>query len=69
MRSIDILRVLLILLGFLVLFCYTYLTKFITNINKNWDQYRCNPVVMPFAGFLDIMLPRILVNVFKINKK
>ena len=51
MRTIDILRVLLILLGFLVLFSYTYLSQFITNINKNWDQYRCNPVVMPFAGF------------------
>jgi len=51
MRNIDILRVLLILFGFLLLFSYVSMTSIISNVNKNWDEYRCNPVVMPFAGF------------------
>jgi len=50
MRNIDILRVLLILLGFCLLIFYASLSSLISNINKNWDEYRCNPVVMPFAG-------------------
>ena len=51
MRSIDILRALLILIGFSLLYFYVLMTDFISNVNKNWKEYRCNPLVMPFAGF------------------
>ena len=50
MRNIDILRTLAILFGFAIVFAYTESSNFINNINLNWDKYKCNPLVMPFAA-------------------
>ena len=38
---------------FIVVFIITLITAKIENIKKNWDKYRCNPIIMPLAGFFD----------------
>lgn len=50
MRGKDILNVALILIVFVCLFCASFFNGGIKQIKKNWPVYRCNPVVMPFAG-------------------
>lgn len=51
MNGYDITLTLLILLVFVFLFIAPILSVGIQNIQNNWVKYRCNPVVMPFAGF------------------
>ena len=46
----DITLTILILLTFLFLFITPILGVGIQNIQNNWVQYRCNPLVIPFAG-------------------
>lgn len=50
MRGKDILNVALILIVIVCLFCASFFNGGIKQIKKNWPVYRCNPVVMPFAG-------------------
>lgn len=50
MNAYDISLTLLILLVFGILFLAPILSVGIQNIQNNWVKYRCNPVVMPFAG-------------------
>jgi len=50
MNAYDISLTLLILLVFGFLFLAPILSVGIQNIQNNWVKYRCNPVVMPFAG-------------------
>tara|TARA_A100001015_G_C14993986_1_gene715322 strand:- start:724 stop:1884 length:1161 start_codon:yes stop_codon:yes gene_type:complete len=38
---------------YIAVFIITLITAKIENIKKNWDKYRCNPIIMPFAGFFD----------------
>ena len=52
MRNVDILRALLVLVIFAILFSYSAWKNYITRINDSWPEYRCNPLVMPFAGVL-----------------
>lgn len=40
----------LIFLVFIVLHLFNILSVGINNIKENWPIYRCNPMVMPFAG-------------------
>lgn len=51
-NGIDILQSFLIILVFLGLYASIVLYTSVQDINKNWTQYRCNPMVMPFAGML-----------------
>ena len=50
MNGYDITSTLIILLVFGFLFIAPILSVGIQNILNNWVKYRCNPVVMPFAG-------------------
>lgn len=50
MNGYDISLTLIIILIFLILFLAPVLSVGIQNIQDNWVKYRCNPVVMPFAG-------------------
>ena len=53
MKIGDFVRCLVIILLFGVLFVISFLSAGIDNIKKNWPVYRCNPVIMPIAGYLD----------------
>ena len=50
MRSADITLSIFIILVFVSLYFYNILAVGIKNIKANWPKYRCNPMVMPFAG-------------------
>lgn len=50
MKTSDVTQTLIIFLVFFLLFFSTILTIGVKNINDNWAKYRCNPLVMPFAG-------------------
>lgn len=50
MNGYDISLTILILLVFVFLFLAPVFSVGIQNIRNNWVKYRCNPVVMPFAG-------------------
>jgi hypothetical protein len=47
----DITLTIIILLTFIILYLAPLLSIGIQNIKNNWVKYRCNPMVMPFAGF------------------
>ena len=51
MKFGDILLSLLIILIFLMCCLVSYLSKGFKHIQNNWPEYRCNPVIMPFAGY------------------
>ena len=65
MRSSDISLSILIILIFVGMYFYNILAVGIKNIQDNWPEYRCNPMVMPFLEHLDIILEKILHIVFK----
>ena len=50
MQTIDIGRCVLIIVVFLLLYFYNLLGVGLSKIEKNWPVYRCNPIVIPFAG-------------------
>lgn len=50
MRSSDITLSVFIILVFIGMYIYNILAVGIKNIQENWPSYRCNPMVMPFAG-------------------
>ena len=50
MKSSDITLSLFIVAVFILLFMVNVVSVGIKNIEDNWPTYRCNPVVMPFAG-------------------
>jgi hypothetical protein len=50
MKSSDITLSLFIIVVFIALFMVNILSVGIKNIEDNWPTYRCNPVIMPFAG-------------------
>lgn len=57
MNSSDILQSIFIVVIFILLFLVNILAVGIKNIEDDWPTYRCNPVVMPFAGLFgqDVM--------------
>jgi hypothetical protein len=50
MNGYDITLTVIILLVFVILFVAPILSVGIQQVKDNWVKYRCNPVVMPFAG-------------------
>lgn len=50
MKGTDILLTFLIILIFIILFSANILSVGIEKIKKQWPNYRCNPVIMPFAN-------------------
>jgi len=41
-----------IVIVFIVLITYNMMNASIQSIQDNWALYRCNPIMMPFAGFI-----------------
>ena len=50
MKSSDITLSVFIFLVFIAMYFYNILAVGIKNVQDNWQEYRCNPMVMPFAG-------------------
>lgn len=50
MKSSDISLSIFIIFIFILLYIFNILVVGIKNIKNNWPEYRCNPVVMPFAS-------------------
>jgi hypothetical protein len=50
MKSADITLSIFIILVFITMYFYNILAVGIKNIKDNWPKYRCNPMMMPFAG-------------------
>jgi len=51
MKTSDIALTVYIFIIFIILNLINVVGIGVENINRNWPQYRCNPFVMPFAGF------------------
>lgn len=51
MKASDIFYTFIIILIFLALYLINTLSVGMTKIKKNWPLYRCNPTIMPFAGY------------------
>jgi hypothetical protein len=54
MRGQDIFYALFILFIFIVLYVFNVMVVQMANIKDNWPLYRCNPSVMPFAGYFGV---------------
>jgi hypothetical protein len=52
MKAGDIGLSLFIILIFILLYLLNILAIGIKNVKDDWPKYRCNPIVMPFAGIL-----------------
>ena len=50
MGSSDIILSIVIIVVFITLCMINILSVGVKNIEENWPTYRCNPVIMPFAG-------------------
>lgn len=50
MKTSDLLLTIIIILIFVGLYFINVLGVGIQNLKDNWPLYRCNPVIMPFAG-------------------
>ena len=53
MNTSDFLLTIIIILIFIGLYFLNILGIGMTNIKKHWSLYRCNPLVIPFAGVFD----------------
>ena len=53
MKTSDLLLTLIIILIFAALYFINILAVGIQNIKDNWSLYRCNPLIIPFAGMFD----------------
>jgi hypothetical protein len=51
MRFSDLFLALFIVLAFYLCYFVSFAIDGYNNIKKNWSQYRCNPMIMPFAGY------------------
>lgn len=52
MKSGDIGLSLFIIFIFIILYLFNILAIGLKNVKDDWPKYRCNPIVMPFAGIL-----------------
>ena len=50
MKTSDITLSIFIILIFIFLYVFNILSVGIQKIKDDWPQYRCNPMVMPFAS-------------------
>ena len=53
MKTSDFILSILIILIFIGLYIFNVLGIGLKNIQDNWSIYRCNPLVMPFAGLFN----------------
>ena len=51
MKGSDIALTAFIILVFILLYVFNILSIGTKNIQNEWPKYRCNPLVMPFAGY------------------
>ena len=51
MKFTDMISTILILVIFIGLYVFSILSVGIKNIKKDWPEYRCNPMIMPFASY------------------
>jgi hypothetical protein len=51
-QNSDLSTTLLIIVIFIALYIASFLAIGLKKIKKNWNQYRCSPMAMPFAGYL-----------------
>ena len=51
MNTCDLVGTIFIFFVFVVLNLFNILGASLAHIRKNWPKYRCNPTVIPFAGF------------------
>ena len=51
MKGSDIFYTFIIILVFIALYLFNTLSVGMAKIKQNWPVYRCNPTVMPFAGY------------------
>ena len=50
MKASDWTHFIYVILTFMVLHMFIIFIVQIDNIKKNWPKYKCNPMIMPFAG-------------------
>ena len=43
-----------IIILFIILYNSCYFLRTLIDIQDNWNLYKCNPLIMPFAGFFDV---------------
>jgi|UniRef100_A0A6C0IRB2 hypothetical protein len=57
MKFGDFMRVFIIIVIFMLLYLSSIISVGLKTLKSNWPQYKCNPVAMPFAGYLgyDVM--------------
>ncbi len=51
-RNIDTVYIVSVVIIFLIATIYLIINKKKKEINSNWDEYRCKPYIIPFAGLL-----------------
>ena len=51
MNSKDVALSFLIVFIFFIIFAWNIASSNVGNITNNWPKYRCNPLIMPFAGY------------------
>ena len=51
MKFTDMISTILILVIFIGLYVFSILSVGLKNIKKDWPEYRCNPMIMPFASY------------------
>ena len=51
MKSYDIFLAIFIVVIFIICNIVTIFISIMSDIKKNWPLYRCNPMIMPFAGY------------------
>ena len=54
MRSSDIFLSLMIFIIFGLIYVLNILSVGIKKIKDNWVSYRCNPMIIPIAGYFDV---------------
>ena len=52
MKFYDVIISLIIILLFVLLYAFSILSIGLKKIHEKWPEYRCNPMMMPFAGQL-----------------
>ena len=50
MKTSDITYSIFIIIIFIILLLFNIVIVGIKNVKENWPEYRCNPMVMPFAS-------------------
>ena len=49
MGTNDGLLTILLLIAFMILYCWSLYTSILVDIKKNWGNYKCQPLMIPLA--------------------